>query len=81
MCVHWTMTLHVHSPMHSDIRRVVRWRSSSVRADRQIFGSHLDATSNRLRRHLRAHREAQLGSVQSIYTGLSGLVSNRFGVA
>jgi hypothetical protein len=67
--------------MPADTRRVVRWRSSSVRADRQIFGSHLGATSYRLRRHLRAHREAQLGPVQSIYIGLSGLVSNRFGVA
>ena len=75
------MMLRVHSPMPSDTRPVVRWRSSSVRADPQTFGSHLGVTSFHPRRRLLAHKEAQLGPVQLIYTNLSVRVSNRFCVA
>ena len=67
--------------MPSDTRPIVRWRSSSVRADPQTFGSHLGAPSIRPRRHLQARKAAQLGPVQLIYTNLSGRVSNRFCVA
>ena len=67
--------------MPSDTRLVVRWRSSSVRADPQTLGSHLGAPSFHPRRRLQAHKEAQLGLVQLIYTNLSGRVSNCFCVA
>ena len=67
--------------MPADTRPVVRWRSSSVRADRQTFGSHLGAPSFHPRRHLQAHKEAQLGPVQLIYTNLIDRVSRRFCVA
>ncbi len=75
------MMLRVHFPMPSDTRPVVRWRSSSVRAHPQTFGSHPGVPSFPPRRHLQAHREVQLGPVQLIYTNLNGRVSNRVCVA